>query len=82
MKYSIDTYRLYQSEKRFAMTVRIHVRMKDEVDINALDKAVNSAIKRYPYFAVSVSVDENGGYVLVPNNKKIVYTKKNTKARN
>ncbi|SEM71027.1 hypothetical protein SAMN04487770_1771, partial [Butyrivibrio sp. ob235] len=27
MKYSVDTYRLYQSEKRFAHTVRIHVRM-------------------------------------------------------
>ncbi len=72
MKYSIDTYRLYQSEKYFAHTVRIHVRMKDEVDINILDKAVNSAIKRYPYLAVRVTVDENGGYVLVPNEKKIV----------
>ena len=52
MKYSVDTYRLYQSEKYFAHSVRIHVRMKDEVDINVLDKAVNSSIKRYPYFAV------------------------------
>ena len=72
MKYSIDTYRLYQSEKYFAHTVRIHVRMKDEVDINILDKAVNAAIKRYPYFAVRVTVDEDGGYILVPNDKKIV----------
>ena len=31
MKYSVDTYRLYQSEKRFAHTVRIHVRMKAPV---------------------------------------------------
>ena len=72
MKYSVDTYRLYQSEKYFAHTVRIHVRMKDEVDINVLDKAVNTAIKRYPYFAVRVTVDEDGGYILVPNDKKIV----------
>jgi len=72
MKYSVDTYRLYQSEKYFAHTVRIHVRMKDEVDIDVLDKAVNSAIRRYPYFAVKVTVDENGGYVLVPNDRKIV----------
>ena len=72
MKYSVDTYRLYQSEKYFAHTVRIHVRMKDEVDIDVLDKAVNSAIRRYPYFAVKVTVDEDGGYVLVPNDKKIV----------
>ncbi|MBR2304299.1 MAG: hypothetical protein IJ871_04075 [Ruminococcus sp.] len=72
MKYSVDTYRLYQSEKYFAHTVRIHVRMKDEVDINVLDKAVNAAIRRYPYFAVRVTVDEDGGYILVPNDKKIV----------
>ena len=72
MKYSIDTYRLYQSEKYFAHTVRIHVRMKDEVDIDVLDKAVNTAINRYPYFAVKVKVDEDGGYLLVPNDKKIV----------
>ena len=72
MKYSVDTYRLYQDEKYFSHVVRIHVRMKDEVDINVLDKAVNTAIKRYPYFAVKVTVDEDGGYVLVPNDKKIV----------
>ncbi len=72
MKYSVDTYRLYQSEKFFAHSVRIHVRMKDEIDINILDKAVNSAIRRYPYFAVRVTVDEEGGYILVPNDRKIV----------
>ena len=72
MKYSIDTYRLYQSEKMFSHTVRIHVRMKDEVDIAVLDKAVNTAMMRYPYFAVRVALDDEGGYVLHPNDKKIV----------
>lgn len=71
MKYSVDTYRLYQSEKLFAHTVRIHVRMKDEVDITVLDNEVNTAIRRYPYFAVKVTVDEDGGYILVPNDKRI-----------
>lgn len=72
MKYSIDTYRLYQSEKRFSHTVRIHVRMKEEVDLAVLDKAVNTAMKRYPYFAVRISLDEDGGYVLLPNKKRVV----------
>ena len=72
MKYSVDTYRLYQSEKLFSHTVRIHVRMKDSVDINVLDHAVNSAIRRYPYFAVRVTVDDDGGYLLVPNDQRIV----------
>ena len=72
MKYSVDTYRLYQSEKMFSHTVRIHVRMRDEVDISVLEKAVNNAMKRYPYFAVRVTLDDEGGYVLRPNDKKIV----------
>ncbi|MGX8714304.1 MAG: hypothetical protein ACSW8A_00950, partial [Lachnospiraceae bacterium] len=72
MKYSVDSYRLYQSEKMFSHTVRIHVRMKDEVDMAVLDTAVNTAIKRYPYFAVRVTLDEDGGYVLRPNKKRIV----------
>ena len=46
--------------------------MKDKVDMAVLDKAVNTAIKRYPYFAVRVSLDEDGGYVLLPNDKRIV----------
>lgn len=72
MKYSFDTYRLYQSEKLFAHTVRVHVRMKDKVDIDVLEKAVNTAIKRYPYFAVKISLDKDGGYLLLPNDKRIV----------
>lgn len=72
MKYSFDTYRLYQSEKMFSHTVRIHVRMKEAVDMAVLDQAVNTAMKRYPYFAVRVSLDEDGGYVLLPNDRRIV----------
>ena len=72
MKYSVDSYKLYQKEKLFALTVRIHVRMKEDVDINVLDHAVNYAIKRYPYLALQVKVDEDGGFILVPNDKKIV----------
>ena len=72
MKYSVNTYRLYQNEKLFAHTVRIHVRMKKPVDMDVLDRAVNNAITRYPYFAVRVTTDDDGGYVLAPNDKKIV----------
>lgn len=56
----------------FCHTVRIHVRMKEEVDLAVLDKAVNTAIKRYPYFAVRVALGEDGGYVLLPNKKRVV----------
>ena len=71
MKYSIDTYPLYKDEKRFVFVVRAKVRMKDTVDIDILRAAANKAMKRYPYFAVKIEVDESGSYVRVPNNKEI-----------
>ena len=71
MKYSIDTYPLYKDEKRFAFVVRAKMRMKEPVDVDVLRAAANKAIKRYPYFAVKVEVDESGSYVRVPNDKEI-----------
>ena len=71
MKYSIDTYPLYKDEKRFAFVVRAKVRMKDPVDIDILRASANRAIKRYPYFAVKVEVDETGAYRRVPNGMEI-----------
>ncbi len=64
MKHSIDTYRLYRSEAVFSHAVRIVVNMTETVDIAVLDSAVNAAIKRYPYFAVKVTVDADGGFRL------------------
>ena len=71
MKYSFDTYSLYKNEKRFAFVVRAKVRMKETVDIDVLRVAANKAIKRYPYFAVKIEIDENGAYVRVPNDKEV-----------
>jgi len=71
MKYSIDTYPLYKDEKRFAFVVRAKLRMTEAVDIDVLRSAANKAIKRYPYFAVKVEVDESGSYVRVPNDRDI-----------
>ena len=45
--------------------------MTETVDIDVLRSAANKAIKRYPYFAVKVEVDESGSYVRVPNDKDI-----------
>ena len=72
MKHNFDTYRLYSNEKNFTYSVRVRVRMKDEVDIGIMRHAANVAIKRYPYFAVKVVLGEAGGYDFVPNNNDIV----------
>ena len=72
MKYSLDTYRLYLKETHFHYAMRIRVTMKEKVSANILRKSVNEAILRYPYFAKQVAVDDEGGFVLEPNNREIV----------
>jgi hypothetical protein len=72
MKYSFDTYRLYQSEKIFAYTIRIKVTMKEEIDGDVLRSAANVAIKRYPYLAVNVITQPDGAYDLIPNDNMVV----------
>ncbi len=72
MKYSIDTYKLYSSEKVFTYCIRVRVTMKDEVDIDVLRKSVNTAMRRYRYFAKEVTLGEDGGYDLIPNDRDVV----------
>ncbi len=72
MKHSIDTYRLYSSEKIFSFCIRVRVTMKDEVDIEVLRKSINTAMRRYPYFAKEVVLGEDGGYDLIPNKRDVV----------
>ena len=43
MKYSVDTYRLYSSEKIFASVIRTRVRMKETVDPEALNRRRRTA---------------------------------------
>ena len=68
----MDTYRLYSSEKVFSFVIRVHVRMKEDVDLEVLRHAANVAIKRYPYFSKEVIIGEDGGYDLIPNEREVV----------
>lgn len=72
MKHNFDTYRLYSDEKIFTYSARVRVRMKEKVDIDAMHRAANIAIKRYPYFAVKVVIGDDGGYDFVSNDKEVV----------
>ncbi len=65
-KYNPDSYLLYGTAKspRPCFPIRIRVIMTEAVRGDVLDRAAQRAIKRYPYFAVRVEVDGEGGYVL------------------
>ena len=79
MKYSFDTYDLYKISNIIHYTIRVRVRMKQEVDLDILRHAVNVAAKRYPYFLVKVSVDEAGAYVFSPNEAAVAVLKTSAK---
>ena len=64
MKYDYDSYMFYEYSRNFAFTVRIRVRLNDDVDGKILAEAAVKAFKRFPYYNKKVTVDEEGGYVL------------------
>ncbi|MCR4762283.1 MAG: hypothetical protein K5696_02000 [Lachnospiraceae bacterium] len=71
MRYNYDTYKLYLLRPGAKGSARIKVSMKETVRPEILQGAVNTAIKRYPYFAVRVSVDQRGGFILSPNDRPV-----------
>ena len=73
IKYDPDTYLLYGVSKPPypSYPVRLRVTMRDDVKGEVLNGAVQRAIRRYPYFAVKVTVDADGGYLLQPNSEPV-----------
>ncbi|MDO4493682.1 MAG: hypothetical protein Q4C53_07355 [Clostridia bacterium] len=76
-----DTYLLYETRPNAASNtnIRFVLELSENIDGEVLSVAVNEAIKRYPYFAVRVAV-EDGVYKLVPNDLPIVVTETKTPA--
>ncbi len=66
-----DTYLLYEYMKKVSYTVRILVKLKENVVPELLNEAAQEAISRSPYFAVKVRVDESGAFVLDHNDNPI-----------
>lgn len=71
MKYNPDSYLLYDAGGFITYNFCIRIELKKEIDGAVLDRAAQRAIRRYPYFAVRVVLDEQGGYVLEENHRPI-----------
>ena len=56
----------YICSEKMPFSIRIEVELKHDIDGGILDEAVNTAIKRYPYFAVRL-VKKDGDITAVPN---------------
>lgn len=74
--YQPDSYMFYELRKNlpYNTSVRVVVEMTEEVDGDILADAANIAIKRYPYFSVSVERGKSK-FVLNHNDRPIVVMK-------
>ncbi len=71
MNSKYDTYLLYEYMKKVSFTVRILVKLNENVDPKLLNEAAQEAITRFPYFAVKVRVDESGAFAFDHNENPI-----------
>lgn len=60
----------YVSSEKMPFTIRIETGMKETVLEEPLRRAVDMAMKRYPYFALRV-VEKDGEYLAEPNEKPV-----------
>lgn len=72
MKQSFDTYCLYSISKYCKYVTRNRFTLKEEVDPIVLKKAINDATRRYPYYMVKLTYDNDGSYVFENNELDIV----------
>jgi hypothetical protein len=71
MNYQPEVYQFFEQNQRFSNNYRIKVSLKNQIVHAALDEAVQEGIKRYPYFAVQLSLDDNEGYLFERNDRPI-----------
>ena len=64
---------LYETSKESPIVIRIRIRMRDLIDPDDLRYAVDTTMKRYPYFCVELQKKE-GQYVFAENHRSVVIT--------
>ena len=64
---------LYTTSKESPCEIRIRIRMRDLIDPDVLRHAVDSTMKRYPYFCVELQ-KKDGQYIFEENHRPVVIT--------
>ena len=62
---------LYDTSRENPIVIRIKVRMRDLIDPDALRYAVDTSMRRYPYFCVELR-KKDGAYIFAENTRQIV----------
>ncbi len=65
---------MYSSAREHPTVIRIRIRMRDLVDPDCMRDAVDTAMKRYPYFCVELKVGENNIWEYADNDRPVVIT--------
>lgn len=65
---------MYSSAREHPTVIRIRIRMRDLVDPECMRDAVDTAMKRYPYFCVELKVGENNLWEYADNDRPVVIT--------
>ena len=64
---------LYMTSKESPNEIRIRIRLRDLIDSEILRHAVDSTMKRYPYFCVELK-KKDGRYIFEENHRPVVIT--------
>jgi hypothetical protein len=75
MKYDFDSYLLYEVSRMTLYSARIKIILNTPVIPATLKEAAEKAFRRFPYFARTVTVNEEGAYEFEPCSKPIVVLK-------
>ena len=67
MKQNPDSYLLYEANKFITYNIRIKLVMTAPINVTALKKAAQIAIKRFPYYAKEIKLHADGSIDLIEN---------------
>lgn len=71
MKHNPDIYLLYEYMDKLPFTLRIKVRLDEQINPSILNEIADEAFSRFPYFSVQVGLDENENYTIEHNDRPI-----------
>lgn len=63
---------LYSSNRDHPQMIRLRIRMRDLIDPEVLNIAVQTTMKRYPYFCIELKRNDAGEWTAVPNPRPVV----------
>ena len=79
MKYDFDSYLLYEVSRMTLYTARVKVILSAPVVPEILEKAAEKAFRRFPYFARTVTVNEDGAFEFEACSKPITVAEEGEK---